>query len=233
MIPLKDENPSRTIPIVNIFFVLANIVVFIYIKYIVVADNQQLFLQLGFIPYEISHLADINPKDLVPIPLTIFTSMFIHGGWLHLLSNMLYLWIFGDNIEDRLGHVKYLFFYLLCGFFAALLHGLVHINSKVPSVGASGAIAGVLGAYLLFYPKAHIKTLFIVFVFAKIIRLPAMIVLGFWIVAQVMSAYAEYGLHTGGGGIGWFAHIGGFLSGLILATMVKNKRMSLLPGKVS
>jgi len=223
MIPLKDENPSRTVPIVNFFFILANIVVFIYLKYNVSADNQQLFLQLGFIPYEISNLVDIYPKDLVPIPLTIFTSMFIHGGWLHLLSNMLYLWIFGDNIEDRLGHITFLFFYLLCGLFAALVHGLVHINSRVPSVGASGAIAGILGAYLLFFPKAHIKTLFIVFVFAKIIKLPAMIVLGFWIITQVLSAYAEYGIHRGGGGIAWFAHVGGFISGLILAFAVKKK----------
>lgn len=220
MIPLKDENPSKTIPFVNVFLILANLAAFIYLKYFIHGDPQPVFSQLGFIPYEISHLKDISPQNLVPIPFTILTSMFIHGGWMHLIGNMLYLWIFGDNIEDRLGHVRYIFFYLMCGIFATLVHGLVNVNSRIPSVGASGAIAGVLGAYLLLFPTARIKTLFIVFVFAKIIRVPALIVLGFWIIVQILSGITEYRMQDTGG-IAWFAHIGGFVSGLTLVNTLK------------
>ncbi len=220
MIPLKDENPSKTIPFVTFFLILANFAAFIYLKYFIHGDPQQVFSQLGFIPYEISSLNDIGPKNIVPIPLTILTSMFIHGGWIHLMSNMLYLWIFGDNVEDRLGHVRYILFYLMCGISATLVHGIINVNSRIPSVGASGAIAGVLGAYLLLFPTARIKTLFIVFVFVKTIRLPALIVLGFWIGVQIFSGFAEYRMHDTGG-IAWFAHIGGFVSGLTLVNILK------------
>jgi len=222
MIPLKDENPSKTTPFVNYFLILSNLAAFIYLKYFIQEDPQQVFSQLGFIPYEISHLKDVSPKNLVPIPLTVLTSMFIHGGWIHLMSNILYLWVFGDNIEDRLGHARYMLFYLLCGILANLVHGIVNMNSSIPSVGASGAIAGILGAYLLLFPKARIKTLFIVFVFAKIIRLPALLVLGFLVTFQILSGFAEYRIHDTGG-IAWFAHIGGFVSGLTLVNSFKKR----------
>jgi len=223
MIPLKDENPSDTIPIVNIFLIITNISVFIYQNYFVPGGAQPLFLQLGFIPYELSHFVDINPKNLVPVPLTIFTAMFMHGGWLHLLSNMLYLWIFGDNIEDILGHVKYLVFYIFCGIAATLVHGFINIDSQIPTIGASGAIAGILGAYMFLFPRARIKTLVIIFFFVKIVYIPAIIMLGFWILIQAISGFVEYGLRTGSG-IAWFAHIGGFITGLALIAILKKRK---------
>ncbi len=223
MIPLTDENPTDTIPIVNILLIITNISVFIYQNYFVPGGAQPLFLKLGFIPYELSHLVDINPKNLVPFPLTIFTAMFMHGGWLHLLSNMLYLWIFGDNIEDILGHVKYLVFYMLCGIAATLVHGFINIDSQIPTIGASGAIAGILGAYMLLYPRARIKTLLIIIFFVKIVYIPAIIILGFWILIQVISGFTEYGLRTGSG-IAWFAHIGGFIAGMALIAVIKKRK---------
>jgi membrane associated rhomboid family serine protease len=136
---------------------------------------------------------------------------------------MLYLWIFGDNVEDLLGHVKYLFFYLACGIAATGIHFFINTTSKVPTVGASGAIAGVLGAYLFLFPKARVKTLLILFIFIHIISIPAIIVLGLWIVMQILSAYIEYGSKTGGG-IAWFAHIGGFAAGLMLIVLMKKRK---------
>ena len=223
MIPLRDENPSSTIPFVNIFLIIANICIFLYLNYFVSGDTNQFFLRLGFIPFELTHFKDIGPVNLVPVPLTIFTAMFIHGGWIHLLSNMLYLWIFGDNVEDLLGHIKYLFFYLACGITATGVHFFINTASKVPTVGASGAIAGVLGAYLFLFPKARVKTLLILFIFIHIISIPAIIMLGLWIIMQILSAYIEYGSKTGGG-IAWFAHIGGFAAGLVLIVLMKKRK---------
>ena len=224
MIPLKDENPSRTFPFVTIVLIAANCVAFVYTGYFFQANGAPAFLRLGFIPYEWSHFVDLNPKNLVPVPLTVFTAMFIHGGWLHLVSNMLYLWIFGDNVEDRLGHVKYFFFYLLCGVAATFAHLFTQLNSKIPTVGASGAIAGVLGAYIFLFPKARIKTLIILFVFIQIVPVPAIVLLGYWILIQVLSGLAEYGSTAQGGGVAWFAHIGGFVAGLLLIMVMKKKR---------
>ena len=222
MIPLKDENPSNTVPVINILLIVTNISVFIYMNYFAPLSTRSIIFKLGFIPYELSHFVDVNPKNLVPIPLTIFTAMFMHGGWLHLLSNMLYLWIFGDNIEDKLGHIKYLIFYIMCGIAATLVHGFININSRIPTLGASGAIAGVLGAYMFLFPKARIKTLVILFVFIQIVHIPAVIMLGYWILLQILSAYAEYGSKTEAG-IAWFAHIGGFIAGLALIVVMKKR----------
>ncbi len=223
MIPLRYENPFSIFPFVNIFLIISNLSIFIYLNYFIPGETNQFFLKLGFIPYELIHFKDIGPENLVPLPLTIFSAMFIHGGWIHLLSNMLYLWIFGDNVEDLLGHVKYLFFYLVCGIAATGLHFFINISSKVPTVGASGAIAGVLGAYLFLFPKARVKTLLILFIFIQIIHIPAIILLGLWIVMQILSAYIEYGSKTGSG-IAWFAHIGGFAAGLVLIIFQKKRK---------
>ena len=182
-----------------------------------------MFFRLGCIPYEFSHFVDIHPPALVPVPLTILTAMFMHGGWIHLLSNMLYLWIFGDNIEDRLGHLRYLSFYVLCGLIASLFHIFTNLNSQVPSLGASGAIAGVMGAYMVLFPKARIRTLLILVVFIQVVRIPAIIVLGYWILIQVLSGFAEFGSRTGSG-IAWFAHIGGFVAGFVLITIMRKRR---------
>ena len=222
MIPLRDENPSKTIPIVNTFLILANLTVFLYAIFLVPRGSEPLVLRLGFIPYEITNAVDLSPKNIVPVPLTILTAMFMHGGWLHLLSNMLYLWIFGDNVEDILGHFKYLVFYLMCGVMASLTHGLLNLSSQVPTVGASGAIAGVLGAYMLHFPTARIRTLLIVFIFVQVVSIPAIILLGYWILIQVLSGITEFGSRKTGG-IAWFAHVGGFVTGLFLITIMKKR----------
>jgi membrane associated rhomboid family serine protease len=223
MIPLRDENPSRTIPIVNVCLILANVSVFVYQYFLTPGGPVQLTLRLGFIPYELANVVDLSPKNLVPAPLTIFTSMFLHGGWIHLLSNMLYLWIFGDNVEDILGHFKYLFFYLMCGLMASLTHGLLNFSSQVPTIGASGAIAGVLGAYMLLFPRARVRTFVMLFVFIHVINVPAIILLGYWILIQVLSAITEFGTQKTGG-IAWFAHVGGFVSGFLLSIMMRKRR---------
>jgi membrane associated rhomboid family serine protease len=149
--------------------------------------------------------------------------MFMHGGWLHLLSNMLYLWIFGDNVEDVLGHLRYLLFYLLCGITAALTHGFLNLGSRVPVVGASGAIAGVLGAYMFLFPKARIRTLLILFVFIQVVNIPATILLGYWILIQILSGITELGSQATSG-IAWFAHVGGFAAGFLLILTMKKRK---------
>jgi membrane associated rhomboid family serine protease len=222
MIPLRDENPSKTVPIVNASLILANLSVFVYQIFFVPGGAEPFILRLGFIPYEITHATDLGPENLVPVPLTIITSMFIHGGWLHLLSNMLYLWIFGDNVEDILGHFKYLVFYFMCGVTASLTHGFLNLSSQVPTIGASGAIAGVLGAYMFLFPRARIRTLLVLFVLVQVVSIPAIILLGYWILIQVLSGITEFGSRTTSG-IAWFAHVGGFVTGLVLITMMKKR----------
>ena len=223
MIPLQDENPSKTIPIINIFLIIANITLFIY-QYFIISEGPDFFiLVLGCIPYEFTHFVDIDPPALIPFPLTLFSSMFMHGGLLHLLGNMLFLWIFGDNVEDKLGHLRYLGFYLVCGVAASLSHILTNINAQIPSIGASGAISGVMGGYMFLFPKARVKTLVIWFVFIQIIRIPAVVMIGYWILIQVLSGLAEFG-SIKGGGIAWFAHIGGFVMGFILIILMRKKR---------
>lgn len=155
------------------------------------------------------------PLSAVAIPF--LTSMFLHGGWLHLIGNMWYLWIFGDNVEDRLGHFTYLIFYLLCGLGAGIVHTVLNYDVEVPSIGASGAIAGVLGAYLVSYPKARVLTLVPIFVFLQIIEIPALIVLGFWFIMQFLYGAASLAAATANtGGVAWWAHVGGFIIGMIL-----------------
>ena len=222
MIPLKDDNPTRRIPVVNLLLILANVAVFVY-QYLYLPEGPAFLIdRLGFIPGEVFALEDAPPLAPIPIPLTLVTSMFIHGGWLHVLGNMLYLFIFGDNIEDRLGHGRYLAFYLACGLSAGLTHGFLFAQSQVPCVGASGAIAGVLAAYMCFYPRAKVSTLFIFFIFIRIVRLPAIVVLGIWIALQIASGITE--LSAQAGGVAWFAHIGGFGAGLLLALLIRPKR---------
>jgi membrane associated rhomboid family serine protease len=219
MIPLRDENPSRSTPIINIGLILSNIAVFVYQHLYAPGDVQMLFYRFGFVPYKFFHFVDFGPNNGIGIPLSIFTAMFIHAGWLHLLGNMLYLWIFGDNIEDTLGHRRYLFFYLVCGIAATLIHGVFNVNSKIPTVGASGAIAGVLGAYMLRYPKARVRVLLIFIIFVRIVKVPALALLGVWMLLQIfggINAPSEVG-------IAWFAHIGGFLAGCLLMTALKKK----------
>ncbi len=220
MIPLQDENPSRRIPLVNGLLILTNLAVFIYQHFVFPWGAAPMFLRLGCIPYEFTHVVDIAPVAAVPVPLTVLTAMFMHAGWLHLLGNMLFLWVFGDNVEDKLGHLRYLFFYLGCGVVASCAHIMAHPHSKVPSLGASGAIAGVMGAYLFLYPRARIKTLFLFLFFVRIIRMPAIVLLGYWILIQTLSGLAESGSGVESG-IAWFAHIGGFVGGFVLMILLR------------
>ncbi|WP_324717123.1 rhomboid family intramembrane serine protease [Carboxydochorda subterranea] len=193
--------------------------------------------QWGLIPARLWGLADGNWAQisaagvaLPPAWLTIFTSMFIHAGWLHVGANMLYLWIFGDNVEDRLGHGRYLLFYLLGGTAAALLQSLVAAGATVPTVGASGAVAGVLGAYWLLYPWARVSTLVPIFFFITVVQIPAGIFLLFWFVIQIWNgALAVTAAPTLVGGVAWFAHIGGFLTGLLLIKWWRVERRPPLP----
>ena len=219
MIPIKDHNPTRRKPYINLLLIAANLGVFGYQTFYMPKGPAGLINALGVVPRELLSLTDMGTPTPVPIPLTLLSAMFIHGGWLHLFGNMLYLWIFGDNVEDRLGHGRYLLFYLSCGVIAALVHVFIFPRSTIPCVGASGAISGVLAAYLFFFPRARVTTLFIIFFFIRIIRLPAVVLLGLWIVLQAVGGMAE--LSARAGGVAWFAHLGGFGAGALLALVIR------------
>ena len=210
MIPYKDDNPTRTTPFVTLIIIALNIAVFV-LQLLSPRGSQQIAYDYGAIPQYILHFHSDQP---IPAPLTIFTSMFMHGGLMHIGGNMLYFWIFGNNIEDRIGHVRFVFFYLFCGVVAAFAHALSSPGSAIPMIGASGAIAGVLGAYLLLFPSARVHTIVFFGFFVQVIRIPALIVIGFWAIIQFVSGLIGQGmLHQGG--TAWFAHVGGFLAGLI------------------
>lgn len=216
MIPLSDKprEARRLFPVVNVAIILVNALVFVWMLVAVPAQaTDQFYLQWGTVPARIASGQDY---------ITILTAMFIHGGWLHILGNMLYLWVFGDNVESAMGHVKYLLFYLLCGVAAALAQVFIDPTSTVPAVGASGAIAGVLGAYVLFYPDAAVKTLIFLGIFFTITNVSALILIGLWIVLQVISGLAELGAASSGG-VAYFAHIGGFLIGLVIASLFRER----------
>ena len=159
---------------------------------------------------------------MIPPIFGVFTSMFLHGGWLHLIGNMLYLWIFGNNIEDAMGHVRYLIFYLVCGVAASFSHILSDAQSVIPSIGASGAISGVLGAYLLLYPRAKVLVLVPLGFFTQLMHIPASIVLGLWFLLQLLSSAMSGGQ---GGGVAWWAHIGGFVAGVLLVALFKKRKV--------
>jgi len=218
MIPIKDDNPTRSVPFVTILLILGNLAVYYY-QYHLGEGAQAFVMQFGAIPWEITHFQEYGHaawsyRSPVPNFLTLFSSMFIHGGLLHILGNMLYLWIFGDNVEALVGHARFFVFYILCGLIAALSHVMIEPNSTIPMVGASGAISGVLGAYFIRFPRAKVHLLFIFFFIIRIIRVSAIWVLGFWFLFQVLNGLNA--MQSQGGGVAWFAHIGGFLAGLIL-----------------
>jgi membrane associated rhomboid family serine protease len=212
MIPLKDENPGTTFPLVTIGLIAANLIVYLYTLSLPEVALERFFMGYGLVPAEL--LGNV-PRIHTAIPgaLTLVTSMFMHGGLFHLLGNMLYLWIFGNNIEDLLGRVRFLIFYLACGVIAAAAHLILNPNSTMPMVGASGAIAGVLGAYLITFPRARVLVLVFIVFFITTARIPAFWVLGIWFIMQLM-----YVSNNGGEGanIAYMAHIGGFLVGMLL-----------------
>jgi len=221
MIPIGDDpGPRRSFPIVTLTLIAVNIAVFVY--ELTVPNTDRLFQSAGVIPLEFATGRDIPPAAPYDVYYTtLITSMFLHGGFLHIGSNMLFLWIFGDNVEDRLGHVRYLLFYFLCGLAASAAHIYFNWGSPIPSVGASGAIAGVLGGYFLLFPKATVRTLLFLGPFVTITRIPAIIMIGFWFVTQLLAGVAAFGQTEQTAGVAFWAHIGGFIVGLPLVLLLR------------
>ena len=219
MIPLRDDNPSRITPLVTISLVVACVIVFVWQLSLGGRGDQQATYSLGLIPSVLFGIHHLPPAlVLVPPAATIFTSMFLHGGWMHIIGNMLYLWIFGDNVEDAMGHARFLVFYLTCGVAAALTQALLDPQSTLPMVGASGAISGVLGAYLLLYPWSKVHVFLWIVIFFRIVTVPAWILLGLWFAMQLVSGVSR---PAGSPGVAFWAHIGGFVSGLILVVVLR------------
>ncbi|MBI5050315.1 MAG: rhomboid family intramembrane serine protease [Nitrospirae bacterium] len=211
MIPFKDDNPTTIFPFATIGLIAANAMVFI-LQVTSPVNPREITLAYGAIP---NYLLKFDAVQPIHPFLTLFTSMFMHGGLFHLGGNMLYLWIFGNNIEDRLGHIKFVIFYILGGIVAAYSHAVASPSSMLPMVGASGAVSGILGAYVLLFPRAKVYTLVFFGFFARVITLPAVFVIGFWIVLQFINGILSRGL-VNQGGVAWFAHIGGFVFGILL-----------------
>jgi membrane associated rhomboid family serine protease len=221
MIPLHDDNPTQRPPIVTIIFIGICIAVFLYQVNLPQEAAELFALQYGAIPAMIFGPVSLPQKAVVfPASLTLVTSMFLHGGWMHLLGNMLYLWIFGNNIEDAMGHARFVVFYILSGILAALSHALTDPSSQIPMVGASGAISAVLGAYLLLFPRAHVLVLLPTI---GMTRVAAGVVLGMWFITQLISGGMSVG--ATGGGVAFFAHIGGFITGMALIGLFKRKEV--------
>ena len=220
--PFADENPTTKKPIVSwsIIFICS----LIFLNYIFEQEyiKEQIFLSFGMIPAILFGHSELSSSlKVVPAFISIITSMFLHGGWMHLIGNMTYLYIFGDNVEETLGKTKFIIFYLLTGGFAALSQSILDTDSTIPMIGASGAIAGVLGAYLVLFPKAKIKVFFWFIIFFKVFKIRAFIVLGGWIFIQFLS-FSGNDLNSGG--VAYAAHIGGFISGVILINIMRNKK---------
>jgi membrane associated rhomboid family serine protease len=209
MIPLRDTQPSDSKPVMTVLLIVLNFIVFFY--------------EISLDPFSRNHLIEVY--GLVPdrlIPMTLITSMFLHGGWLHLIGNMLFLFVFGRSIEDRYGHFQFLVLYFLSGLAAAVTHILLNGGSTVPTIGASGAIAGVLGAYAVCFPRARISTLiFLIFFFWRV-EIPALFLLGYWFLIQFVTGFQMLAIETAtAGGVAWWAHVGGFIAGVLLAVILR------------
>ncbi len=231
MFPLKDDVPSRTFPFVTIGLIGLNVLVFLYQFSLQFSPEpaalrgaQAFLFEFGVIPCRLAGSCG-SPADFPSPVATLFTSMFVHGGLFHIFGNMLYLWIFGDNVEDTLGHGRFLLFYLASGVAAVLGQTLVNPTSQVPMIGASGAVSGVLGAYLILFPHAGVLTAIIFGFFVRLVRIPAIFVLGFWIVVQIVNGVVTYSVSAPGGrgegGVAWFAHVGGFAAGVVLLFLLR------------
>ncbi len=219
MIPLKDDNPARTAPVVTVSLIVANLAVSVYTLILAPEVREAFIYRMAVIPSEIVHLDPFTINQALYNGMTLFTSMFLHGGPLHLISNMLYLWIFGNNVEDTMGHGRFVLFYVLCGLCATIAQIAAGPDSTIPMIGASGAIAGVLGAYIVLFPTARVLTLLILVVIVRIVRIPALILLGVWLLIQLIQAG---GIESSG--VAWFAHIGGFAAGLALIVPFRRKK---------
>jgi membrane associated rhomboid family serine protease len=234
MFPLKDDVPSRSVPIITIALIAVNVLVFLYQLSLQVATDpegiqsaREFVFEFGLIPCRLTGQC-ASAADFPSPVTTVFTSMFVHGGLFHIFGNMLYLWIFGDNVEDTLGHGRYLFFYLASGMVAVFAQTLVNPASPVPMIGASGAVSGVLGAYLILFPRAGVLTAIVFGFFIRLVRIPAVIVLGFWVVVQVVNGLISVGAGMLGrsvdDGVAFFAHVGGFAAGIALLFLLRPQR---------
>jgi membrane associated rhomboid family serine protease len=222
MIPLRDSQPSYSTPVVTIGIIAVNVAVFLYEISLDSFSLNHLIAAYGAVGYNWG--AAGFPAALVSEGPRLLTSMFLHGGWLHLIGNMWFLWIFGDNVEDILGRGRYLLFYLACGVVAAGVQVLLHLDSRAPTIGASGAIAGVMGAYLVKFPHSRVTTLVWIIVFVTVIDIPATLILVYWLLIQVVSSVSEFGTAAAEtGGTAWFAHVGGFLTGVGIILLVRTR----------
>jgi rhomboid family protein len=222
MFPLRDVNPSDRFPVVTIAIALACTAAFLL--ELAVGDALQQFVHAyGLVPRVVTYGLETGTLGLQDVVAPFITSMFLHGGWLHLIGNMWFLWIFGDNVEDLLGHFRYALFYLLCGLAAGLTHYFLAPLSPVPTIGASGAIAGVLGAYLVRFPDARVVTLVPLGFFLQLMELPAWLMLGLWFLVQAIGGFVTLG--AAGGGVAWWAHVGGFLAGVVLVRILAPRKV--------
>jgi membrane associated rhomboid family serine protease len=217
MIPIRDQIPTHRTPVVNYLLIAVNIIVFV-LMWLAGSNQESLFYQFALIPESVT--TGLDAGDIADV----FTSMFMHGGWAHLIGNMLYLWIFGDNVEDSMGPVKYLLFYLVGGIVASAAHILTNPGSEIPTVGASGAIAAVLGAYLILYPQSRVMTLIPLGYYMRMTSVPAIVVLGLWFILQIFSGVMSLGGPDDVGGVAFWAHVGGFVAGLVLAKLLAGTR---------
>jgi len=232
MFPLKDDVPSRTTPVVTCGLIALNVMVFLYQVSLQgegspegVRAARAFIFEFGLIPCRLTG-ACAPGASLLPPALTVLTSMFLHGGLLHVGGNMLYLWIFGDNVEDTLGHGRFMVFYLACGAAAAAAQTALSAASSVPMIGASGAVSGVLGAYLLLFPRANVLTAVVFGFFVRLVRIPAVLMLGLWFLVQFLGGLVAWGGavsrgEAAGGETAWFAHLGGFLAGMALLFVLR------------
>jgi len=212
MIPLRDSQPSYSKPVITMLLIAVNAVAFFYELSLDAFSRNHLIAVFGVVPERLWYPS-------------LVTSMFLHGGWLHILGNMWFLWIFGDNVEDILGRFKYLLFYLGCGLAAGLTHVLLNADSRVPTIGASGAVAGVMGAYMVKFPRSRILTLVPVLVFLTTYELPAFVILAYWLLIQFFSGVGSVAQsQLAHGGVAWFAHVGGFLAGIVLINLLHAKK---------
>ncbi len=227
MIPLRDTIPSKTIPIVNYMIIGINVLIFIY-ELALGAQLDRFLYKYGLVPIYFIAAFKVEEISLWSAIIPFFTSMFLHGGWMHVIGNMWFLYIFGDNVEDKLGHIRYLGFYICCGLIAAITQLIISWGSNIPMIGASGAIAGVLGAYMLLFPHSRVLTLVPIFVFIQLIEIPAFIFLFLWFIIQFFYGALSF-VAIAHGGVAWWAHIGGFVGGvLFIRIFIKRRKIYYL-----
>ncbi len=226
MIPLKDLTPRRTFPIITILLILANAAVFFFELSLTPRQLNAFIALYGLVPAHIQLALTTSRITLAAALIPLVTCMFIHGGWLHIIGNMWFLWIFGDNVEDQMGHATYLLFYMICGIGSGVAQTAFSWGSRVPSIGASGAISGVLGAYLVFFPGARVLTLVPLLIIWFTARIPAVVFIGLWFLVQFLSGLNSLGARDMGG-VAWWAHVGGFLLGIALAWGKRPRRAAL------